>query len=223
MALLSTVAVFNVGAAPFDLSLETYNISLRDINEEAAKQMIRRPSFGQELTIYSSLANGFIHVKPGTTGARSLRIKNRRTVADNKLIRSWSDSYDSIVSFITRRALVPESITWEFTGAIERLAREGDELVARVVEEKDAAQFMLMRYPPLCGDAEVVEKPQFVQLMLVERHGGSYHRALLHAVYNRKGQVEMKFLQTSSEVGDDCKRPESPSVLPGTLFMLSYD
>lgn len=50
----------------------------------------------------------------------------------DKLIRSWSDSYDSIVSFITRRALVPESITWEFTGAIERLAREGDELVARV-------------------------------------------------------------------------------------------
>ena len=92
-----------------------------------------------------------------------------------------------------------------------------------MADDRSAAHFMLKRYPPMCGDMEVVKKPHFVQMMLVERDGGSYHRSLLHAVHNRKGQIEMKLLKTSSEVGDECKNPESPSVLPGTLFMLNYN
>ena len=81
---------------------------------------------------------------------------------------------------------------------------------------------MLKRYPPICGNSDEIEttKPQFVQLMLVEFDGSDYHRSLLHAVYNHRGQLRMKFLKSTSN--DDCSTPQNPSIMPGTLFMLSY-
>ena len=89
---------------------------------------------------------------------------------------------------------------------------------------ENAALFMLKRYPPVCNDNEVVDstKPQFVQLMLVDRYGGRYHRALLQAKYNYRDQLKFKLLLSNTGKDDACDEPTNPSVLPGTLFMLNY-
>ena len=83
---------------------------------------------------------------------------------------------------------------------------------------------MLKRYPPVCGgNSTETTKPQFVQLMLVEKDGGEYHRSLLYSMYNYRGQLKMRLLKSSADVDDDCSSVENPSVEPGTLFMLNYD
>ena len=82
---------------------------------------------------------------------------------------------------------------------------------------------MLKRYPPVCGDnSTATTKPQFVQLMLVEKDGGEYHRSLLNAMYDRRGQLKIRLLKSSTDVDDDCSSVQNPSVQPGTLFMLNY-
>ena len=83
---------------------------------------------------------------------------------------------------------------------------------------------MIKRYPPVCGDNSVkTTKPMLVQLMLVERDGGEYHRSLLNVMYNYRGQLKIRLLKSSTDVGDDCSSVQNPSVEPGTLFMLKYE
>ena len=81
---------------------------------------------------------------------------------------------------------------------------------------------MVKRYPPVCGDNSVEKtKPQFVQLMLVEKNGGEYHRALLNVMYTWRGELNLRLLKSATT--DDCSSVQNPSVEPGTLFMLNYD
>lgn len=84
---------------------------------------------------------------------------------------------------------------------------------------------MVKRYPPVCDGSTIAEatKPLFVQLMLIEKNGGEYHRALLQATYNWRGQLKFNFVKSSEKEEIDCTRSVSPSVLPGTLFMLGYE
>ena len=91
------------------------------------------------------------------------------------------------------------------------------------MDEVNAAHFMIKRYPPVCGvNYTETTKPLFVQLMLVDRDGGEYHRSLLNAMYDQRGQLKMRLLKSSTDIDDSCSSVWNPSVQPGTLFMLNY-
>ncbi|KAF6029539.1 hypothetical protein EB796_012108 [Bugula neritina] len=83
---------------------------------------------------------------------------------------------------------------------------------------------MVKRFPPIC-DRSInysLLKPQFVQLMLIEPQS-EYHRTIVHVEFNFRGQLEVKLVRPSYMDCPTGNENSTASVMPGSLFMMSYE